>query len=71
MPVISMEGGKLTAEQKRTLIQRFTEMASEVTHIPKQFFVVTLKEMDDDNLGMGGDTVTDIKAKRAQAQQGH
>ena len=36
MPVISMEGGKLTAEQKRILIQRFTETASEVTQIPKQ-----------------------------------
>ncbi len=68
MPVISMEGGKLTAEQKRELIRKFTETASEVTHIPKQFFVVTLKELEDDNLGMGGETVTDIKAKRAQAQ---
>lgn len=71
MPVISMEIGKLTAEQKRTLIQRFTETASEVTQIPKQFFVMTIKELDDDNMGMGGDTVSEIKAKREQAQVRH
>ena len=69
MPVISMEGGKLTAEQKRILIQRFTESASEVTQIPKQFFMVTIKELEDDNLGAGGETVSAIKAKRGQAQQ--
>ena len=33
MPYISIESGKLTAEQKKQLIERLTATASEITHI--------------------------------------
>jgi len=35
MPVINMEVGKLSREQKKELVERFTEVAVEVTGIPK------------------------------------
>ena len=38
MPYISIESGKLTAEQKKHLIEQLTTMASEITRIPEQFF---------------------------------
>ena len=38
MPYISIERSKLTAEQKKQLIERLTATASEITHIPEQFF---------------------------------
>ena len=48
MPYISIESGKLTAEQKKQLIERLTATASEITHIPEQFFTVTIKEIPDE-----------------------
>lgn len=40
MPYISIESGRLTAEQKKQLIERLTVIASEITYIPEQFFNV-------------------------------
>ncbi|GAB4293858.1 MAG: hypothetical protein Fur0034_01270 [Desulfuromonadia bacterium] len=63
MPVITFEGGTLNREQKRDLIHRFTSVASEVTNIPAQFFSVLIREQEDANLGFGGETVEEIKAR--------
>ena len=61
MPYISMESGKLTAEQKQLLIERLTRTAAEITHIPEQFFSVTLKELPDENFGIGDKSIAAIK----------
>ena len=70
MPYISIESGKLTAEQKRQLIERLTATASEIlcrakrfaySHIPEQFFTVTIKELPDENFGIGGKPIDEIK----------
>lgn len=61
MPYVSIESGKLTAEQKKQLIERLTAPASEITHIPEQFFTVTIKELPDENFGIGGRSIDDIK----------
>ncbi len=61
MPYISIESGKLTAEQKKELIERLTATASEITHIPEQFFMVTIKELPDENFGIGGKSIDEIK----------
>ncbi len=61
MPYISIESGKLTAEQKKELIERLTATASEITHIPEQFFTVTIKELPDENFGIGGKSIDEIK----------
>ena len=56
-----MVSGKLTAEQKKQLIERLTQTAAEITHIPEQFFSVTLKELPDENFGIGGKSIAAIK----------
>lgn len=61
MPYISVESGKLSAEQKKLLIERLTLAASEITHIPVQFFTVTIKELPDENFGIGGQSIDEIK----------
>lgn len=61
MPYISIESGRLTAEQKKLLIERLTATASEIMHIPAQFFTVTIKEMPDENFGIGGKSIDEIK----------
>lgn len=61
MPYISVESGALTPEQKKELIERLTVTASEITHIPEQFFTVTIKEVPDENFGIGGKSIDEIK----------
>ena len=67
MPVIVFEGGKMETETKRTLIRRLTETAAEVTAIPAAAFVTLVHEQPYENLGVGGETVADIKARQAKA----
>ena len=54
-------GGKLTKEQKEELIERMTAVASEVMHIPSEFFCMTVKELSDENIGIGGKTIDKTK----------
>jgi 4-oxalocrotonate tautomerase len=54
MPVISVEGSKLTKDQKRELIASLTEVASNIMKINKEAYVVVIKENDMDNIGVGG-----------------
>ena len=61
MPYISVESGALTSEQKKELIERLTATASEVTNIPAQVFTVRIKELPDENFGIGGKSIDEIK----------
>ena len=61
MPIITVEGGQLTSTQKRELISKMTQLASEVLKIPRDFFMVTIKELPDENIGIGGKTIDIIK----------
>lgn len=70
MPYISIESGRLTAEQKKQIIERLTATAAEIlcrakrfaySHIPEQFFTVTIKELPDENFGIGGKSIDEIK----------
>jgi len=57
MPYITVESGKLTKDQKEKLIERLTEVSSEIMNIPSQFFLTTIKELPDENIGIGGKTI--------------
>ena len=61
IPYISIESGKLTAEQKKQLIERLTATASEIMNIPEQFFTISIKEIPDENFGIGGKSIDKIK----------
>ncbi|MDR2919912.1 MAG: tautomerase family protein [Tannerella sp.] len=61
MPVITIEGGQITSEQKRELVFRMTQLASEIMQIPPDFFMITIKELPDENIGIGGKTIDIIK----------
>ena len=66
MPIISWEGGNLSKEQKKDLIQKFTDVAVEITKVPAKFYSVVIREQQDENLGFAGETVEEIKAKAAK-----
>jgi len=67
MPVITVEGGKLSTEQKKELIKKLTAVCVDITKTPQEYFSVLIRELSDENLGMGGEQVTEIKKKRAAA----
>ena len=69
MPYISVESGALSDEQKTELIQRLTQIASEVMRVPQEFFTVTIKELPDVNFGIGGRTIDKVKAAYIQKHQ--
>ena len=63
MPVITLDSSSLSKEQKRQLISELTETASRITNIPKQAFVVYLREHDRDNIGTGGTQLSEKEGK--------
>ncbi|MCP1223873.1 4-oxalocrotonate tautomerase DmpI [Sebaldella sp. S0638] len=63
MPLITIESGKLSDEQKSELISRVTETAAEIMNVPKEFFFISIKELPDENIGIGGKTIKKIKSE--------
>lgn len=54
MPIITFEGPKLTKEQKIEMVKAFTKTASEVTKMPEQAFIVTLRAVEKEDVAVGG-----------------
>lgn len=65
MPVLNLtmtkEHGGATKEQKKALIEGFTKVFSEVMGRGEKTMVVTITEIDTDNYGIGGRTITEIR----------
>jgi len=62
MPIITLEGPKLKKEQKEAIIEDFTDVASKIiSDIPKEAFVVILKENSDENVGVGGTPLSQLR----------
>ena len=61
MPFIAFESGQLSPEVKEQLILRLTEVSVEVTGIPKELFLVSIREQPDENIAVGGKAVKQIK----------
>lgn len=54
MPVITLEAASLNKDQKKQLVEEFTESAARIMNMPKASFYVFLKENLPDNVGVGG-----------------
>ena len=64
MPIITLEGPKLDKDKKKEIIKGFTDVASKVMpYIPREAFVVLLKENSQENVGVGGEILSDLKDK--------
>ncbi|MCB2354585.1 4-oxalocrotonate tautomerase DmpI [Clostridium estertheticum] len=59
MPVITLEAGKLNKDQKSKMVKEFTTIASKVMNVPEQAFTVLIKENELDNIGFGGQLLSD------------
>jgi len=63
LPVINYQGTTLSAEKKKKLVEKLTATAVEITQTPAKFFTVIIQEFDDENLGVEGETVAELKAR--------
>ncbi|NLJ99995.1 MAG: 4-oxalocrotonate tautomerase [Clostridia bacterium] len=59
MPTIFFYGPELDKEKKRELVSSFTKKASELTGIDESAFVVYLRRGDPENVGVGGELLSD------------
>ncbi|WP_367989548.1 4-oxalocrotonate tautomerase DmpI [Vibrio sp. NTOU-M3] len=66
MPFIAFESGQLTDEVKEKLIEKLTEVSVEITGIPKELFLVCIREQPDNNIAVGGKSVEQIKKEIAE-----
>ncbi len=71
MPYITVESGALSDTQKELLIKRLTEISSEIMNVPQEFFVTTIKEVSDQNFGIGGKTIDKVKAEYMRTHGQH
>jgi 4-oxalocrotonate tautomerase len=53
MPVITVDGPKMSKEQKSKLVKSFAESASEVMGIPVGAMVIIIREVEGENVGVG------------------
>lgn len=61
MPVITIDGPKLEKEQKEELVKLLSEAASKVTKLPVEAMVVLIRENDDENVGVRGNLLCNLK----------
>ncbi|MEH6347867.1 MAG: tautomerase family protein [Bermanella sp.] len=61
MPSITFESGQLTTEIKLELMQQLTDVSSRITGIGIDFFQVSIRELPDENIAVGGKTLKQIK----------
>ncbi|HEY0835089.1 MAG TPA: tautomerase family protein [Azospirillum sp.] len=66
MPVIVFESGALKDEIKAELIQQLTDVSAKVTGIPKELFFVSIHELPDEDIAVGGITVKELKRRLAE-----
>jgi len=53
MPVITIDGPKMTREQKEELVKEFSETASRVMNLPVEAMVTIIREVESENVGTG------------------
>ncbi len=63
MPYIILEGPQMTKEQKSKLVKEFTDTAAYTLNMPKDAFTVLIKESNPDNVGVGGELLSE-RAKK-------
>ncbi|EME1960283.1 4-oxalocrotonate tautomerase family protein [Campylobacter jejuni] len=62
---ITKENGKPTTEQKQELIAGVTDLLAKVLNKNKNSTVVIIDEIDTDNYGLGGKSITQARQEKS------
>ncbi|MBM4240428.1 MAG: 4-oxalocrotonate tautomerase [Euryarchaeota archaeon] len=54
MPVITIDSPRLTKKQKSDLVESFTKTASRIMELPEESIIILIKEIDSEDVGVGG-----------------
>jgi len=60
MPIITLEGPKITKDQKSELVKELTQVASKIYKMPEKSIIVVINELEPENVGSGGKLLSDI-----------
>ncbi len=70
MPVIKFEGPQLTHDQRKALVEGFTDVVCKVIpNVPREAYYVFLLEYPDEKIGVGGLMLPDYLAKIQKNEQ--
>lgn len=61
---ITQENGEPTTEQKQQLIEGVTELLAKVLNKNKASTVVIIDEIQTDNYGLGGKSITEVRQQK-------
>ena len=64
MPIITLEMGPLSTEQKEKLIISFTRDICDVTGMPPEAMVVLIRELSRENMGVAGRQLSAMSGAR-------
>ena len=65
MPLIIFEGPEMETAKKRELVHSLSEATERVTGISRQHVTVVIHQNDHDNIGVGGELLSDRLARQA------
>ncbi|MBC5858076.1 4-oxalocrotonate tautomerase family protein [Campylobacter jejuni] len=63
---ITKENGEPTLKQKQELIQGVTDLLAKVLNKNKASTVVIIDEIEMDNYGLGGKTITEVRKEQGK-----
>jgi 4-oxalocrotonate tautomerase len=61
IPVITIEGPKLSKEQKAELVKEISEAASRIMNLPVEAMITIIREVESENVGTGNILLCDRK----------
>ncbi len=65
MPLVTVEGPVIKdLDKKRVMVKKITEAAAKAFSFSKDDIVVIIKENLPENVGVGGELVSDLKKKK-------
>lgn len=59
MPVVTIDGGTLDVEKKRTLCCEITDALERAYGHPKSAYIILIRENERENIGVGGELLCD------------
>ncbi len=68
MPTVTVEGASMDLDRKRALSAEITDALEKAYGLPREVYVVVIKENSPENVSVGGEMICD-RIKRLRGEQ--